>query len=89
MDNIKNETYIGEIVLKNNKVYIRPFKDIKYSLIYTGDSSELLGGYKVEFELSNKVSEYVYDCNILKVLDIEDKPKMMMKSYNTNQNRKQ
>ena len=86
MDNIKKETYIGEVVLRSNKVYIRPFKDIKYSLIYTGDSSKLLGGYKVEFELSNKVSNYVYNCNILRILDLEEKTKMLTKSYDVSQN---
>ena len=86
MDNIEKETYTGEIVLKNNKVYIRPFEDIKYSLMYTGDSSKLLGGYKVEFELAEKVSSYVYNCNILRILDLEEKPKMLTKSYDVNQN---
>ena len=79
-------------IIKLNTFLIFTFShklNIKYSLIYTGDSSGLLGGCKVEFELSKKISEYVYDCNILKVLNLEEKPKMMIKSYNTNGNKQQ
>lgn len=73
-----NERYTGEVVFKNNSMYIKPDNNIKYSIKYLGDSSKLLDGYKVLFELDEKISNYVYNARIVEVLGHKDDPKTEM-----------
>lgn len=73
-----NERYVGEIVLKYNNVFIYPDQNIKYQIKYLGDSTKLLGGYKVLFELDEKITEYTYSARIIEILGHKDDPNTEM-----------
>lgn len=80
-----NEKIVGELVIKKDRAYIRPDKDLEYRINYTGSCSNLVDGMKVVVELSDKLNQYTYDCNIIEVIGHKDDPNVdmisILKSY--------
>lgn len=80
------EKIVGELVIKNNRAYIKPDKDIGVRINYTGSCLNLVDGMKVIVELSNRLDQYTYDCEITEVIGHKDDPNVdmisILKSYN-------
>lgn len=81
-----NKRVIGEVVVKNDIVYIKPDTKEDYYINYYGNKDNLVNGLKVVVELTNKVNDKIYACDIVEIIGHKDDPNVdilsVIKKYN-------